>query len=134
MTDQASAAPPPGLDFGEKVVVLIGGILAAMALTVINPILPVIEKELAHGPTDAMLIKQLFGVTTLAMVVGAPLGGFLVDRIGMRPLLLVASLVYAIAGTAGLYLSSLPLLLVSRLFLGASTACIQVMSLKLVNS
>lgn len=135
MTDDAGAAGPvKGLDFGEKVVVLLGGILAAMALTVINPILPVIEKELAHSPTDAMLIKQLFGVTTLAMVVGAPLGGFLVDKIGMRPLLLGASLIYAVAGTAGLYLSSLPLLLVSRLFLGAATACIQVMSLTLINS
>jgi predicted MFS family arabinose efflux permease len=52
----------------------------------------------------------------------------------MRRLLLVASLIYAIAGTAGLYLSSLPLLLVSRMFVGASAACIQVMSLILVNT
>jgi MFS family permease len=135
MNESARAAEPaPGLDWGEKVVVLVGGILAAMALTVINPILPMLESALAQGPTDAMLVKQLFGVTTLAMVIGAPLGGFLVDRIGMKRLLLAASLVYAVAGTAGLYLSSLPLLLVSRLFLGAATACIQVMSLTLVNT
>jgi len=127
-------AEAPGLEFGEKVVVLIGGVLAAMALTVIGPVLPMIEKELAHDATDAMLIKQLFGVTTLAMVAGAPLGGFLVARLGMRRLLLVASVVYALAGTAGFYLSSLSLLLASRMFLGASAACIQVMSLTLVNT
>jgi MFS family permease len=134
MAQVQAAVAPPGLSFGEKVVVLMGGIIAAMALTVLNPVLPVIEKELAHSATDQMLVKQLFGATTLAMVLGAPLGGFLVGRLGMRRMLLAASLVYAISGTAGLYLSSLPMLLVSRLFVGASAACIQVMSLTLVNT
>lgn len=129
----AGPAPAPGLTFGEKVVVLAGGIIASMALTVINPVLPAIEQALAHNATDRMLVKQLFGAVTLAMVIGAPLGGFLVSRLGMRPLLLGASLVFAAGGTAGLYLSSLPLLLVSRMLVGASAACIQVMSLTLVS-
>jgi MFS family permease len=134
MNATASPAPAPGLTFGEKVVVLAGGIIAAMALTVLNPVLPAIEDELAHNATDRMLVKQLFGAVTLAMVVGAPLGGFLVDRVGMRRLLLVASLIYAIAGSAGILLSSLPWLLVTRLFVGASAACIQVMSLTLIST
>lgn len=130
----ASAERTGGLEFSEKVVVVLGGVIASMALTVLNPVLPTIEKALAHSATDKMLVKQLFGVVTLAMVAGAPLGGFLVARLGMRRMLLIASLVYAVAGTAGLYLSSLPLLLVSRFFVGASAACIQVMSLTLVNT
>lgn len=121
------------LVFGEKVVVIGGGILSSMALTAITPVLPLIEKSLAQNATDAMLVKQLFGFVSLAMVLGAPLGGFLVHRIGMRRMLLAAALIYTIAGTAGLYLSSLPLLLLSRLILGASAATIQVMSLTLVN-
>jgi MFS family permease len=131
---QAGPGEQARLEFSEKVVVLVGGIIASMALTVINPVLPNIEKALAHTATEHMLIKQLFGATTLAMVAGAPLGGFLVARLGMRKLLLVASLVFTISGTAGFYLSSLPLLLISRLFVGASAACIQVMSLTLVNT
>ena len=55
-----------GLDFSEKVVVIGGGILAAMALTVVNPVLPTIDKELAHSAFDSMLVKQLFGFTSLA--------------------------------------------------------------------
>ena len=136
MTDghDTAAAAPPGLSFGEKVVVLMGGIVAGMSLTVLNPVLPSIEKALAHTPTDQMLVKQLFGAVTLAMVIGAPLGGFLVARLGMRRLLLGASLVFAFGGSAGFFLSSLPLLLVSRLFVGISAACIQVMALTLVNT
>ncbi|MDR2857751.1 MAG: MFS transporter [Novosphingobium sp.] len=128
------AGTPPGLRFGEKVVVLLGGIIAGMALTVISPVLPSIEKALAHTPTDQMLVKQLFGVTTLAMVLGAPLGGFLVARAGMRRLLLGASLLFTLGGSAGYFLSSLPLLLVSRACVGISAACIQVMALTLINT
>jgi len=133
-TATAGPAPAPGLTFDEKIVVLAGGIIASMALTVINPVLPAIEQALAHNATDRMLVKQLFGAVTLAMVAGAPLGGFLVARVGMRWLLLAASLVFAIGGAAGMYLSSLPLLLVSRMLVGASAACIQVMSLTLVST
>jgi MFS family permease len=96
--------------------------------------LPSIEKALAHTPTEQMLVKQLFGVTTLAMLLGAPLGGFLVARVGMRRLLLGASLLFAFGGSAGVFLSSLPLLLVSRFCVGLSAACIQVMALTLVNT
>jgi MFS family permease len=135
MSESASEArAAPGLSGGEKVVVLLGGIIAGMSLTVLTPVLPSIEKALAHTPTDQMLVKQLFGVTTLAMVLGAPLGGFLVARIGMRRLLLIASLVFAFGGSAGYLLSSLPLLLVSRVCVGLSAACIQVMALTLVNT
>src|SRR5258706_5459740 len=122
------------LTFGEKVVVLMGGIIAGMSLTVLNPVLPSIEKALAHTPTDQMLVKQLFGITTFAMLFGAPLGGFLVARVGMRRLLLGASLLFAFGGSAGYFLSSLPLLLVSRVCVGLSAACIQIMALTIVNT
>ncbi|MBV1688343.1 MFS transporter [Novosphingobium sp. G106] len=136
MMDQAqqAATTAPGLSIGEKVVVLMGGVVAGMSLTVLNPVLPSIEKALAHTPTDQMLVKQLFGAVTLAMVAGAPLGGFLVAKLGMRRLLLIASLVFAIGGSSGFFMSSLPMLLVSRLFVGLSAACIQVMALTLVNT
>jgi MFS family permease len=132
MADGVSAQAE--LSFGEKVIVLMGGIVAGMSLTVLNPVLPSIDKALAQTATDHMLVKQLFGATTLAMVLGAPLGGFLVARIGMRRLLLIASLVFAFGGSSGYFLSSLPLLLVSRLCVGLSAACIQVMALTLVNT
>ena len=125
---------PTGLNPGEKLVVLTGGVMASLALTAITAVLPTIEKALAHTPNDAMLVKQLIGGTTLAMVVGAPLGGFIVDRIGVRRMLLAATLLYALAGTAGLYLSTLPTLLASRLLLGMAAAAIQVMSLVLINT
>lgn len=121
------------LDLGSKLVIIMGGVLAALALTAINSVLPQIDDALAHSARDSMLVKQLIGGVGLAMVFGSVLSGFLVDRFGLRPVILVAAVVYVIAGTAGLYLGTLNLLLGSRLVLGLTAACIQVSSLALIN-
>jgi MFS family permease len=123
-----------GLSIAEKVTVIVAGILAALALTAISSVLPLIAADLAKGPGDGMLVKQLIGAVGLAMVLGSALGGFLADRMGRRRLLLMASIIYVVAGTAGLYLESLPSLLVSRLILGLAAATIQVTAITLVNA
>ncbi|MGE3690266.1 MAG: MFS transporter [Novosphingobium sp.] len=130
----ASDSTGGALDFTGKLLILLSGLLSALCLTAINSVLPSIERELARGPDDAVLVKQLLGAVALAMAAGAPLGGYLADRIGLRRTLFIAASVYTVAGTAGLYLSSLPLLLVSRLFLGLSAAAIQVLGLTMVNT
>jgi len=125
---------PATLDFTQKLVILLSGLLSALCLTAINPVLPSIARDLAHGPNDAMLVKQLIGAVALAMAAGAPVGGYLADKIGLRPTLFAASVLYTVAGTAGLYLNSLPLLLVSRLLLGLAAASIQVLGLTMINT
>ena len=122
------------LDFTGKLLILLSGILSSLCLTAINSVLPTIDKVLAHTPADHLLVKQLFGGVALAMAAGAPLGGYLSDKIGLRRTLFGASLIYVLAGTAGLYLSSLPLLLASRLLLGLAAAAIQVLGLTMVNT
>lgn len=117
-----------------RALMLSGGLLGAMALVAITAVLPKIDTALAHSPGDGLLIKQLVGVVSLAMVAGAPLAGVLVDRIGLRPTLVASVLIYAVAGTAGLYLNSLPLLLGSRLLLGLAAASVQIVSITLINT
>src|SRR5580692_4223811 len=132
--DAAEAGAEGTLDVTGKLVVLLSGMLSALCLTAINSVLPSIARDLAHGPNDAMLVKQLIGAVALAMAAGAPLGGYLADKIGLRPTLFGASVLYTVAGTAGLYLNSLPLLLVSRLLLGLAAASIQVLGLTMINT
>lgn len=133
MEANSSAAGAVRLDLGSKLVIVLGGMLAALALTAINSVLPQIDEALAHSARGSMLVKQLIGGVGLAMVLGSALSGFLVDRFGLRAVMIVASLVYVIAGTAGLYLDTLNLLLGSRLVLGLAAACIQVSSMALIN-
>jgi MFS family permease len=120
--------------WGTRAVMAGGGLLSALALVGLLSVLPKIAADLAHGPQDGMLVKQLVGVVSLAMVLGSPLAGFLVDRIGLRRVLVSASLIYAIAGTAGLYLDGLKVLVASRFFVGVAAATIQIISFTLINT
>jgi MFS family permease len=73
-------------------------------------------------------------VVGLAMMVGCVVAGFLIERLPTRAVLGAAVIAYVLAGTAGLYLSSLPHLLASRLVLGFSAAIIQITSFTLINT
>lgn len=130
----SSTGAPVRLDAGTRVVMLLGGAFASLAMVGINSVLPAIDSALARSPEDSLLVKQLMGVVGLAMMAGAVLAGFVVERVSVRSILLVCALVYVVAGTAGLYLSDLRFLLVSRLLLGLSAATIQITAFTLINT
>ncbi|MFT3966219.1 MAG: MFS transporter, partial [Sphingobium sp.] len=122
------------IDFATRAIICLGAVPGSLAMMAISSVLPKIDAALAHNANDAMLVKQLVGGVGLAMIFGAPLGGFLVGHLGLRTMLVLASLLYAIAGTAGLYLDTLDWLLASRLLLGVMAAAIQVTVLTLINA
>jgi len=123
-------------EFGweAKTVVLGAGVMLALAFGALLPVLPQIEAALSRGPQDSFLIKQLFGIVGLSIVIGAPLAGFLVDRVGVRIIVTVAGLVICIAGTAGLYVNSLPVLVGSRMLLGIAAGAIDTTSVAIINT
>lgn len=127
-----SSAEP--LELGTKLIMVMGGALASLAMVGINSVLPAIDTALARTPAESLLVKQLMGAVGLAMMAGSVLAGFLVGRIAMRSVLLVATLAYVVAGMAGLYLTDLRLLLLSRLLLGFSAATIQITAFTLINT
>lgn len=116
-----------------RILMLSGGILMSLTMVALTPVLPAIESELAVTANDKMLVKQLVTITGITMVFGAPLAGYLFDRMSARPVLVAAALLYALAGTAGLYLEDLQSLLISRLFVGFAAAAIAAASMTLIN-
>lgn len=106
-SEQGTVADPPHISWEIKAIILAGGPAVAMAVTGVSIALPGIEAELAQSSADRFLIKMLIGVVGAAMVVGAPLTGFLMDRVGLRRVVFLIYFVYVVAGTAGLYLEDL---------------------------
>jgi MFS family permease len=117
-----------------RLVMLIGGLMVSLALIVIAPVLPQIEHALAHTTGEKLLVKMLVPFAGTAMIVGAPLTGFLVDRLQVRTVLVGNSLLLAIAGTAGFYLDNLYVLLATRLFVGVAAAGMATLSMTLINT
>ena len=129
---EATAIPAPGL--AMRVIMLSGGISVALVMIALTPVLPKIEAALAHTADERLLVKLLVTVVGITMLLGAPIAGFLVDRIGGKRVLMAAGLIYALGGTAGLYLDTLVPLLASRLIVGLAGGAIAATSMTLINS
>jgi MFS family permease len=106
---------------------LLPAALSGLAATGLTPVMPRIQQVFAGEPHAAILVRFLGTAIGLSMVFGAPLAGLLGSRIGRRPVLVGATIVYGFAGCAGLWLGSLPALAASRIALGLSMAAIGTM-------
>ncbi|MEM1309020.1 MAG: MFS transporter, partial [Cyanobacteria bacterium P01_H01_bin.153] len=68
----------------------------------------------------------------LFIVIGSPIAGQLVDKIGRKPLLLGAAILYGLAGSSGFVLNSLFAILGGRALLGLAVAGIMVSATTLI--
>jgi MFS family permease len=98
-----------------RATVLGAATLTLMAAAVIAPSLPAMSQVF---PGQDVLVRLALTVTSLAIAISAPLSGIFADRFGRRPLLAGGLALYAVAGTAGYFVSDLSLLLVTRGLLG----------------
>ncbi|WP_323174625.1 MFS transporter [Natrialba sp. PRR66] len=118
-----TALPRPRLAQGT---LLLASMLTIMAGATISPALPAIQREFSTAPNAAMLVGLVLTMHGLFIAVGSPIIGALADRHGRRWLLLVSTVVYALAGGSGFVLDSLVAILVSRAVLGLAVGGIMV--------
>lgn len=88
--------------------------LTIMAAAIIAPSLPAMGEVYGEG----VLVRLALTITSLAIAVSAPLAGLVADRAGRKPLLVASLVGYAVSGTAGFFVTSLPVLLGTRALLG----------------
>lgn len=120
--NRSTAAHAPPIAFAPAATLLFASSLTIMAGAIIAPALPGIRAAFSQTANAALLTRLLLTTPALAIALSAPLAGGLIDRVGRRPVLLAGLLAYAAAGSSGLYLPSLPLLLAGRLVLGLAVA------------
>ncbi|GMA17032.1 MFS transporter [Deinococcus metallilatus] len=101
-----------------RVTLLLTATLTIMSGATIAPSLPAMQAHFAGLPNADVLVRLTVTVVGLAIAVSAPLSGYLTDRIGRRPVLVVAMLLYALAGSSGLYAPTLGSLMLGRVLLG----------------
>ncbi len=98
--------------------VLATAILCYAALGTVLGILPDYVHSLGGG---AVLVGFAVGAPALTGAAGRPLGGRIADRVGPAQVVIAGALVMAV-GTIPAYVSALPVLIVSRLVVGAGEA------------
>lgn len=100
---------------------LLASTLGVMGGSIIVPVLELIRSDLGVSGTAAGLIITAHG---LAIAVTSPATGWMIDRWGVRRPLAAGLALYGIAGGAGLFVSSYPALIVSRVLFGAGAAVV----------
>lgn len=101
---------------------LLVSMMTVMAGATIAPALPTIRSFFADTPNADVLVRLVLTLPALFTAVGGPAAGWLVDRIGRRPVLLTSTVSYALSGAAGGAVNSMAWLLVTRAILGLSVA------------
>jgi MFS family permease len=106
--------------------------LTSLATAVLGPSLPKMQEHFAASPGAAYLVPLSLTLPMLVMAILSVFAGLAADRYGRKRLLVTATAVYALCGTAPLWLQTLQGILVSRLLLGVAEACLMTVSTTLI--
>jgi MFS family permease len=101
-----------------KLTLLLVSSLTIMSVITISPALPQMSQEFSGIKNAAFLVKLVLTIPALMIALFSPVAGRLIDRYGRLRILRTSLIVYAVAGSAGFYLDSLYLILLSRVVLG----------------
>jgi MFS family permease len=125
-TAVAVAAAPPARPAGiaQLVLLLAGSCMAVLGSVLIAPVLPQLAARFAGTPGVDLLVPITLTVPALMIGLAAPFAGIVVDAVDRKRLLLVSMVVYAVLGTAPLYLDSLGAIVASRVGVGLCEAAI----------
>ncbi|MEI5519595.1 MFS transporter [Streptomyces brasiliscabiei] len=123
-------APPPVVAVSgpahllRVTLLMAGSCLPILGAVLIAPVLPKMQDHFASVPGAKALVPLALTVPALALALLAPFAGVIVDRLGRKRLLIVATVLYALFGTAPLYLDSLGAIIASRALVGVAEAAI----------
>ncbi|MFI8836507.1 MFS transporter [Streptomyces afghaniensis] len=101
-----------------------GACLPILGAVLIAPVLPQMQNHFAEVPGVDALVPMALTIPALSLALLAPFAGVLVDRLGRKRLLVVATVAYAVLGTAPLWLDSLGAIVASRALVGVTEAAI----------
>jgi MFS family permease len=108
----------------QALVLLFSSCLAVLGAVLLAPVLPRIEDAFAGTPGVEALTPIVLTAPALVIGLTATFAGRIVDRLGRKRLLVGALVVYAVVGTAPLWLPSLELIVASRVLVGLTEAAI----------
>lgn len=116
----------------QGVILVAQAVLPTMGAVLLVPVLPLLFREYGAMDHANYWIPALLTVPGLCIALLSPLFGLLTDRIGRRPVLMVALMFYGLAGMAPIFLTSFTAVFTSRVVLGICDAAVIVVSATMI--
>jgi len=115
-----------------KLTLLLTGSMTVLAGAGITAAIPEIQDFFSNQENASFYSKLILTIPALFIAVLAPLAGQIIDRFGRKKLLIISLIIYALAGTSGLYLGDIISLLIGRAMLGVGVAGIMTVNTTLI--
>lgn len=114
------------------VILVLAAIMPTMAIISLVPVLPLFLKEFAYIEGAEFLVPVAMTIPALCVALFSPIAGWLSDRVGRKPVLLTALIIYAFIGLAPFFLTNLFQIILSRVVLGMAEAAIMTVATALI--
>lgn len=115
-----------------KLTLLLVAMTTMMSNVAIITALPHLKDYFTDVENIEFLARMMITLPSLAIAILAPFLGHVIHKFGKYKSAIVALLFFAIFGSAGLYLSELNMILLSRFLLGISIATLMIVSTSLI--
>ncbi|PRX27382.1 putative MFS family arabinose efflux permease [Paraburkholderia sp. BL18I3N2] len=109
---------------GKSIVVVSGPSLVALIPMAVAPAMPAIASAFPESGDGAFFAQMVMAAPAIMVMLGAPIGGWVSDRVGRRIVLLTALALFVAAGIFPVLAPSAISLIVSRLVLGGAGGAI----------
>jgi MFS family permease len=96
--------------------------MTIMAGAVIAPSLPQMAQAFSYLPRSEALVKSVLTTHALFIILAGPIAGWLLDRIGRKPVLIGAMILYGLGGASGFVAISIYAVFAGRAVLGLAVA------------
>lgn len=113
-------------------ILLVTSGLTVLVTAILGPSMPAMQKHFAGVPGADYLVPLTMTAPMLVMALLSVFAGELADRIGRKRLLVGATALYAVVGTAPMYLDSLMAIIASRFALGVLEAALMTVSTTMI--
>src|SRR5476651_2081326 len=110
--------------FTQSLLLLLSSCLPVLGAVLLAPVMPGMQAHFADTPGASVLVPIALTLPALMIALLAPFAGVLADRLGRRPLLLGAMVLYSVCGLLPIWLESLPAIVISRAGIGLAEAAI----------
>ena len=125
MTDQAAGQHATIEGFREWMAVILmltGGVMLGLVVAAMSPVAHEAAVYFSESGNGRLVAQMIVTVPAVGVIIGGPLSGWAIARTGAKNFMLAALAIFGVAGSAGLYLESAMILMVSRFVLGLATA------------
>lgn len=110
------------LSTGAQIVLLLGANLTINAGASLTPVFPSMAAAFSDVPGAGFWMPLVMTLPALLVVVGGPVVGYLVDRLGRKPVLLMSLLFAGLGGCLGAVFDTIGLILATRILVGLGIA------------